>query len=157
MVRSSLTQPMHRVEDAVKKIIYNPLALAAPVGHFERAVRLGDWLFVSGTSALTNVSGSMSDRHLVQGVEAQARETLDNLEKVLSAVGGSWDSVYEMRIILARREDFQAVDRILRERVPAKGFVCHAYQGSLLHPEMELEIEINAYLGPVEVERAGRS
>jgi enamine deaminase RidA (YjgF/YER057c/UK114 family) len=150
-------QPVHRVEDAVKKIIFNPLALAAPVGHFERAVRLGDWLFVSGTSALTNVSGSMSDRHLVQGVEAQTRETLDNLEKVLSAAGGSWDSVYEMRIILAKREDFRAVDRILSQRVPAKGFICHAYQGTPLHPEMELEIEINAYLGPVEVERVGRS
>jgi enamine deaminase RidA (YjgF/YER057c/UK114 family) len=141
----------------MRKVIYNPLALAAPVGHFERAVRLGDWLFVSGTSALTNVSGSMSDRHLVQGIEAQAYETLDNLEKVLSTVGGSWDNVYEMRIVLARRESFPAVDRILRERIPAKGFVCHAYQGTLLHPEMELEIEINAYLGRVEVERVGRS
>ena len=141
----------------MKKTIYNPLTLAAPVGHFERAVRLGEWLFVSGTSALTNVSGSMSDRHLVQGIEAQVRETLDNLEKVLSAAGASWDSVYEMRIILASREDFHTVDRILRERVPAKGFICHAYQGTLLHPEMELEIEINAYLGPVEMERAGHS
>jgi len=141
----------------VKKTIYNPLTLAAPVGHFERAVRLGEWLFVSGTSALTNVSGSMSDRHLVQGIEAQVRETLDNLEKVLSAAGASWDSVYEMRIILASREDFHTVDRILRERVPTKGFICHAYQGTLLHPEMELEIEINAYLGPVEMERAGHS
>jgi enamine deaminase RidA (YjgF/YER057c/UK114 family) len=140
----------------VKKIIYNPLTLAAPVGHFERAVRLGDWLFISGTSALTNVSGSLSDRHLIQGVEAQAQETVDNLEKVLSAAGGSWDSVYEMRIILARREDFPAVDRILRERIPRKGFICHAYQGTLLHAEMELEIEINAYLGTLEVERAGR-
>jgi enamine deaminase RidA (YjgF/YER057c/UK114 family) len=141
----------------MKKVIYNPLALAAPVGHFERAVRLGDWLFVSGTSALTNVSGPMSDRHLLQGIEAQTHETLDNLEKVLSAVGGSWDNVYEMRIVLAKRESFPAVDRILRERIPAKGFVCHAYQGTLLHPEMEVEIEINAYLGRVEVERDGRS
>ena len=140
----------------MKKIIYNPLTLAAPVGHFERAVRLGDWLFVSGTSALTNVSGSLSDRHLVQGIEAQTWETLDNLEKVLSAAGASWDTVYEMRIILARREDFPAVDRILRERILFKGFICHAYEGSLIHPEMDLEIEINAYLGSVEVERAGR-
>jgi enamine deaminase RidA (YjgF/YER057c/UK114 family) len=139
------------------EIIYNPPALAAPVGHFERAVRLGDWLFVSGTSALTNVSGSLSDRHLVQGVEAQAHETLDNLEEVLRTAGGSWDSVYEMRITLADRKDFPAVDGILRERIPQKGFICHAYQGILLHPEMDLEIEINAYLGSLGSGRAGRN
>jgi enamine deaminase RidA (YjgF/YER057c/UK114 family) len=146
----------HRLEESVKKIIYNPLNLEEPVGHFERAVRLGDWLFVSGTSALTNVSGSMSDRHLVQGIEAQTRETLDNIEKVLIAAGGTWESVYEMRIILNKREDFPAVDHILRECIPQKGFICHAYQGNLLHPEMELEIEVNAYLGLTEVERVGR-
>ena len=31
-----------------------------------------------------------------------------------------------------------------------KGFIAHAYEGVLLHPEMELEIEANAYLGPLE-------
>jgi len=140
----------------MKKIIYNPKTLATPVGHFERAVRLGDWLFISGTSALTNVTGPMNDRRLVPGVDAQTRETLDNIERVLHAAGGSLADIYELRIILRRREDFGAVDRILRDRIPEGGFICHGYEGVLLHLEMELEIEANAYLGPLEdVERAG--
>jgi enamine deaminase RidA (YjgF/YER057c/UK114 family) len=139
----------------MKKIIYNPKTLAAPVGHFERAVRFGDWLFVSGTSALTNVTGPMNDRRLVQGVEAQTRETLDNIERVLKAAGGSLANIYELRIVLRRREDFGVVDGVLRERIPENGFICHGYEGVLLHPEMELEIEANAYLGPIDsVERA---
>ena len=130
--------------------MYNPATLAPPVGHFDRAVRFGDWLFVSGTSALTNVSGPIEERRLVEGIEAQTHETLDNIEKVLVAAGGSLADVYEIRVILKRRDDFSVVDRILRERIPGKGFIAHAYEGVLLHPEMELEIEANAYLGPLE-------
>ena len=141
----------------MKKSIYNPTTLAPPVGHFDRAVRFGDWLFVSGTSALTNLSGSIGERRLVEGVEAQTRETLDNIEKVLAAAGGSLADVYEVRIVLKEREHFSTVDRILRERIPERGFVAHAYEGILLHPQMELEIEVNAYLAPLDgVEHVGR-
>ena len=141
----------------MKKPVYNPTTLAAPVGHFDRAVRFGDWLFVSGTSALTNVAGSMKDRRLVEGIEAQTHEALDNVEKVLKAAGGSLVDIYEVRVILKKREHFAVVDRIFRERIPEKGFIAHAYEGVLLHPGMELEIEVNAYLGPLEgVERLDR-
>lgn len=141
----------------MKKIIYNPMDLAAPVGHFDRAVRFGDWLFISGTSALTNAAGTMRERRLVQGIEAQTHETLDNIAKVLTSAGANLTQIYELRVILRRRTDFVIVDRILKERLPEKGFICHAYEGVLLHPEMELEIEASAYLGPIEaVERVGR-
>ena len=141
----------------MKKTIYNPETLAAPVGHFDRAVRFGDRLFVSGTSALTNVSGSIGERRLVEGIEAQTHETLDNIEKVLAAAGGSLADVYELRMILKKREHFRVVDRILKERIPGKGFIAHAYEGVLLHPDMELEIEVNAYLGTLDAtERVGR-
>jgi enamine deaminase RidA (YjgF/YER057c/UK114 family) len=134
----------------VKKTIYNPATLAEPVGHFERAVRYGEWLFISGTSALTNISGPMADRHLVEGVEAQTHETIDNIERVLFTAGGSLNDIYEIRIVLRDRGDFSIVDRVLRERMPARGFIAHGYEGGLLHPEMELELEVKAYLGPTE-------
>lgn len=141
----------------MKKTIYNPELLEAPVGHFDRAVRFGDWLFLSGTSALTNVSGSMAGRRLVEGIEAQTHETLDNIEHVLQAAGGSLADIYEVRMVLKKREHFATVDRILQDRIPNKGFIAHAYEGVLLHPEMELEIEVNAYLGRLDSsQRVGR-
>jgi enamine deaminase RidA (YjgF/YER057c/UK114 family) len=135
--------------EQMRKISHNPSTLMPPIGHFDRAVQIGPWLFISGTSALTNVSGAMEDRRLVQGIEAQTRETLDNIERVLQAAGGALAQIYELRIVLRRRDDFGIVDRILRERMPHKGFIAHAYEGVLLHPEMELEIEANAFLEPV--------
>lgn len=134
----------------MKKTVYNPDTLGPPVGHFDRAVRFDDWLFISGTSALTHLQGDIGDRHLVEGIEAQTRQTLDNIEKVCRAADGSLANVYEIRITLKERGHFGIVDRILKERIPNKGFIAHGYVGELLHPEMELEIEAYAYLGSLE-------
>lgn len=134
----------------MKKTRYNPSTLAPPVGHFDRGVRFGDWLFISGTSALTNVRGDMLERKLVEGIDAQTRETLDNIEKVCKDAGGSLADIYEMRVILKKREYFKTVSDIFKERIPDLGFICHGYQGDLLHPDMELEIEAYAYLGQLD-------
>ena len=132
----------------MKKTIYNPDTLAPPVGHFDRAVRFGnDWLFISGTSALTNVRGDMKKRKLVKGIKAQTHVTLDNIERVLKDAGGKLADIYEMRMIIKKRDHFAVVDSILAERIPKKGFIAHGYKGELLHPDMELEIEAYAYLG----------
>jgi enamine deaminase RidA (YjgF/YER057c/UK114 family) len=134
-------------EEFMQKKIFNPDTLAPPVGHFERAVRIGDWLLISGTSALTGVQGPMNERRLVKGIEAQTQMTIDNIEKVLKDAGSEPAQLYEVRIIVRKAEYFLIVDRILKHRWPKKGFICHGYEGVLLHPEMELEIEANAYLG----------
>tara|TARA_B100000686_G_scaffold332518_1_gene397358 strand:+ start:405 stop:896 length:492 start_codon:yes stop_codon:yes gene_type:complete len=138
----------------MKKTIYNPDTLAPPVGHFDRAVKFGaNWLFVSGTSALTNVQGDMKKRKLVKGIKAQTHETLDNIDKVLKDAGGSLADIYEVRMILKKREHFPIVDAIFKERIPKKGFIAHGYKGELLHPDMELEIEAYAYLGKTQTVR----
>lgn len=134
----------------MKKTIYNPETIGPPVGHFDRAVQFDNWLFVSGTSAMTGLTGPMNDRKLEPGIQRQTQLTLDNIEKVLQAAGASFDQVYEMRIIVKEREHFAEVDRQLRERIPNKGYIAHGYKGELLHPDMELEIEVYAYLGELD-------
>ncbi len=134
----------------MKKTVYNPETIGPPVGHFDRAVQFDNWLFVSGVSAMTGLTGPMNERKLEPGIERQTQLTLDNIEKVLQAAGGSLSDIYEMRVIVKEREHFPVVDRQLRERIPNKGYISHGYKGELLHPEMELEIEVYAYLGDLE-------
>ena len=71
----------------MKKTIYSTGTLAPNPGHYDRAVRFGDWLFICGTSALSNLQGDLHDRQMVKGIEAQTRVALDNIEKGLS---GGW-------------------------------------------------------------------
>ena len=127
------------------KKIFNPRTLAAPVGHFDRAVRIGPWLFISGTSALTHKSGPIAERKLSPTIEQQTRETLTNIQRVCEDAGYSLEDIYEIRIFITKREFFGPVDAIVKEMLPKRGFVCHAYQAELMNRDMLIEIEANAY------------
>lgn len=129
----------------MKKTVFNPKTLAAPVGHFDRAVKIGPWLFISGTSALTHKAGRIEDRKLSPTIEEQTRETLTNIRRVCEDAGYSLEDIYEIRIFITRRELFGPVDSIVKEMLPNRGFVCHAYQAELMNRDMLIEIEANAY------------
>jgi len=129
----------------MKKTVFNPKTLAAPVGHFDRAVKIGPWLFISGTSALTHKAGRIEDRKLSPTIEEQTRETLTNIQRVCEDAGYALEDIYELRIFITRREFFGSVDAIVKELLPKRGFVCHAYQAELMNRDMLIEIESNAY------------
>lgn len=129
----------------MKKAIFNPKTLAAPVGHFDRAVRIGPWLFISGTSALTHKTGHIEERRLSPTIEEQTRETLTNIQRVCEDAGYALEDIYELRIFITKREFFGKVDAIVKEVLPQRGFVCHAYQAELMNRDMLIEIEANAY------------
>ncbi len=129
----------------MKKTVFNPKTLAAPVGHFDRAVRIGPWLFISGTSALTHKTGRIEERKLSPTIEEQTRETLTNIQRVCEDAGYALEDIYELRIFITKREFFGKVDAIVKEVLPKRGFVCHAYQAELMNRDMLIEIEANAY------------
>lgn len=129
----------------MKKLTFNPSTLAPPVGHFDRAVQIGPWLFISGTSALTHKTGKIEDRKLSPTIEEQTRETLTNIKRVCEAAGYGMEDIYEIRFFITKREYFGTVDAIIKEFMPKRGFVAHAYQAELMHRDMLIEIEANAY------------
>ena len=129
----------------MKKAVFNPKTLAAPVGHFDRAVKIGPWLFISGTSALTHKTGRIEERKLSPTIEEQTRETLTNIQRVCEDAGYALEDIYELRIFITKREFFGKVDAIVKEVLPQRGFVCHAYQAELMNRDMLIEIEANAY------------
>lgn len=127
-------------------VAINPDTLAEPAGHFDRAVQIGPWLFISGTSALTNLSGTIEERRMPDTFLEQANSAFDSIEKVLTAAGATFDDVYEIRAMLSDAADFGTLNDIFRERLPNRGFVGHGYVTEFLAPGMKVEIEANAYL-----------
>ncbi|GAA2873538.1 MAG TPA: RidA family protein [Microbacterium sp.] len=124
----------------------NPSRLAPPAGHFDRAMRIGPWLTVSGTSALTNLTGPVEERRLPDDFRAQAELAFDNIAVVLDSVDASFEHVYEIHATLARAEDFGTLNDIFRERIPERGFVGSGYVAEFLGPGMLIEVEVRAYL-----------
>lgn len=115
----------------------------APVIGFSSAVRAGDHVFVSGTTAV-NEAGRLvggDDAH------AQAQEALRKIAVALQAAGADLGHVVQTRMHLRDAEDWEAVGRAHGE---AFGFARPAATmvvSGLLDPRMLVEIEAVAYVG----------
>jgi enamine deaminase RidA (YjgF/YER057c/UK114 family) len=109
---------------------------------YSRAVRVGDRILVSGTTA------TGPDGLVAPGDPAgQTRYALDKIEKAIVSLGGSLADVVRTRIFVARIEDWQAIARVHGERFgkirPANTLV----RADLIGDEYLVEIEAEAIVG----------
>ena len=128
------------------KTVYNPKTLAEPVGPFARAVRIGNILYVSGTSALTHVGGPIWKRELPTDFESQARLTFDNIKKVLEDAGGTMADIFKITIFLRDRENFDQLSQIRKEYLPDAAYISTGFITELIRHDMLIEVEAQAYL-----------
>ncbi len=96
----------------MNKTVNAPAAPAA-IGPYCHAKLVGSLLFTSGQLGLDPATGE-----LCQGVEAQARQSLENLGAVLSAAGYDFSDVVKTTIFLANIDDFAAVNVIYASFFP---------------------------------------
>ena len=123
---------------------YNSPVAAAAKLPFSQAVRIGDVLYLS--SALGNLPGT---RQVVPGgIEAETRQTMDNIAAVLAANGLSFDDVFKCTVMLAdvaKWEDFNKVyvTYFKPDRLPARS----AFGAGGLALGAQVELECWAYAG----------
>ena len=111
------------------------------IAGYSRAVRVGDRVLVSGTTA------SGPDGPVAVGDPAgQARFVLDRIERALVEAGATLRDVVRTRIFVRHIEDWEAVARVHGERFgdvrPANTLV----QATLVHPDLLVEIEAEAVI-----------
>jgi enamine deaminase RidA (YjgF/YER057c/UK114 family) len=109
-----------------------------PVIGFSRAVRLGNYVHVSGTGP---VGADEAD------VAEQTDQCLTIIAAALKNAGSSIEHVYRTRMYLTRAEDWEAVGRIhgkfFNLNRPAATMVVVA---ALLNPAWRIEIEADAFI-----------
>ena len=88
------------------KQISTPNAPAA-IGPYSQALRSGNMVFVSGQIPVNPATGEM-----VEGIEAQAKQALTNLQNVLAAAGLTTKNVIKTTVFLADLKDFPTVNGI---------------------------------------------
>ncbi|NKB62472.1 MAG: hypothetical protein GKR95_16425 [Gammaproteobacteria bacterium] len=87
---------------------------AAPpsVGTHTQAIRVGDLVFTTGQT------GRDLNGKLAEGLEAQTRQMLANLEVILNAAGCSLSDIVRVNLMMADLKTFKAIDQIYAAWLP---------------------------------------
>ena len=88
-----------------------------PVAPFSHAVEADGWVFVTGQMPFSAVS---NDSPYPQGIEAQTRQVMMNLQTVLGGCGLGLAHVLSVRIFLTKfDEDYEAMNAVYAGFFPA--------------------------------------
>lgn len=118
---------------------------AAPkaIGPYSQAVRVGDFLFLSGQIAINPATGEL----VSESFAAQVRQIFKNIEAVLKAAGADFSRVVKATVFLKDMGQFAEMNGIYAEYFPNDPPARSAVQVAKLPKDVDIEIEVIAFLG----------
>jgi len=93
-----------------RQIISTPDAPAA-IGPYSQAVQVGNILYLSGQLGIVPETGQFAEG----GIEAQARQALENQEAVLTAAGFALADVVQCQVFVKDMNDYPTFNKIYTE------------------------------------------
>jgi 2-iminobutanoate/2-iminopropanoate deaminase len=91
-------------------------AAAPATGTYSQAIRAGDLVFVTGQTGRNPDTGELEE-----GLEAQTRRVLSNVEAILNAAGCAPKDIVKVTLLMADIKDFKAIDVIYADWLPGAG------------------------------------
>lgn len=114
-----------------------------PVIGYSRAVRVGNYVWISGTTA-TDSEGRIVGRG---DAYQQAKQTIANIERALAQAGASLSDVVRTRIYVRDMAHWEAIGRAHGEAFGAiRPAAAMVEVNRLIDPDMLVEIEVDAFL-----------
>ena len=123
----------------------------AAIGPYSPGIQTGNMVFLSGQLGIDPVTGELAGEtpatgKMPEGVEAQAKQSLANVEALLTAAGATFADVVKTTVYLADIADFAAVNEIYASKFEAPFPARSAFQVAALPAGGLVEIEVVAAL-----------
>ncbi len=125
--------------DGKKQVIGAPLEIGGRVLSLSRAIRAGDFVFLTGQIPMRD-GAPMTDGT----VEEQTRAVLDDITTTLAEAGCTRDDVVKAMVWLRDRSDFPGFNAVYGEYFPAEPPTRSAVVSDLL-VDTRVEVEVVAY------------
>jgi reactive intermediate/imine deaminase len=111
-----------------------------PTRPFSPAVRVGDLILLSGQ--IGTDPGATTNSVVPGGIEAETRQTLDNIKRTVEAVGSSMDKIVKCTVMMADMAEWDRMNVVYREfftpgKLPARS--AFGASGLALNARVEIE------------------
>lgn len=124
---------------SAKQVIGGPLEIGGRVLSLSRAIRAGDFVFVTGQVPMRDGAPMTGG-----GIEEQTRACLESLEEILAEAGCELADVVKSMVWLKKREDFPGFNEVYAEYFPEEPPTRSAVVSDFLI-DILVEIECVAY------------
>ncbi|ATW27834.1 RidA family protein [Candidatus Formimonas warabiya] len=125
----------------MKQAIFSSKA-PQPMGAYSPAVKVGDWIFISGQGPEDPVT------HEVKGttIEEQTKYTVENVLAILAEAGGKPEDVVQVHVFLQDLNDFARFNQVYAQYFPDPK-PARATVGCNLINNIMIEIDAIAFTG----------
>ena len=123
-----------------KQIIGGPLEIGGRVLSLSRAIRAGDFVFLTGQIPMQNGTPMIAGT-----IEAQTRAVLDDIRATLAMAYCDLTDVVKATVWLRERADFPGFNAVYGEYFPVEPPTRSAVVSDLL-VDVRVEVEVTAYL-----------
>jgi enamine deaminase RidA (YjgF/YER057c/UK114 family) len=127
-----------REELVERRLIDSGSSFEREIG-YSRAVVVGDWIFVSGTTGFDYASMTIPD-----SVTEQTEQCVRNIQSALARAGATLRDVVRVTYVFPRADDFQQCWPILRKHFGEVRPAAMMISAGLADPRMLIEIEVTA-------------
>ena len=125
------------------KTIISTTKAPKAIGPYSQAVRVGNFLYLSGQIAINPETGELA----TESFEIQVRQIFSNIEAVLKAAGADFGNVVKTTVFLKDIGNFVEMNGIYAEYFPTDPPARSAIQAAKLPKDVDIEIEVIAFLG----------